>query len=137
NMKIKNNLQKVLASGTIKDQDIPYFVDEMRFTIESSGMLKADWITLDLIQQNDFERPVYFASNSVNSNHLGLGAYFRLDGLVYRLVPVNRPPNPQIPINSDPDILYDRMINKISLGEVENPEVLLDEQVIRSCRIFR
>lgn len=137
NMKIKTDLQKALASGTIREKDIPYFVDELRFTIESSGILKADWITLDLIQQNNFERPIYFASNSVNSNHLGLGAYFRLDGLVYRLVPVSRPPNPQIPINSDPDVLYDRLMNKISLGGVDDPKVLLDEQVIRQCRIFR
>lgn len=137
NMKMKVDLKKALASGTVREQDLPYFVDELRFTIESSGMLKADWVALDLIQQNNFERPVYFASNSVNSNHLGLGTYFRMDGLVYRLVPVNKPLNPQIPINCDPDIFYDRLVNKISFGGVDDPDVLLDEQVVRSCRIFR
>src|SRR5688500_11064131 len=76
NMIIKVDQKKALASGTVREQDLPYFVDELRFSIESSGMLKADWITLDLIQQNNFERPIYFASNSVNSTHLGLGNYF-------------------------------------------------------------
>jgi len=137
NMMIKVDQKVALASNTISEKDLPYFVDEMRFTIQSSAMLKADWITLDLIQQNNFERPIYFASNSVNANHLGLGEYFRMDGLVYRLVPMNKPKNQRIPVNADPDIFFDRLVNKVTLGGVSNPDVLMDETSLRMCRTFR
>ncbi|MDX5320841.1 MAG: DUF2723 domain-containing protein, partial [Bacteroidota bacterium] len=137
NMKIPVDKEKAFRSGTFKEEDLPYAVDELRFTIQASALLKADWILLDLIQQNQFERPIYFASNSINANHLGLGSYFRMDGLVYRLVPVNKPNNPRIPINADPDIFYDRLVNRFEMGGVNNPDVLMDEQSLRMCRTFR
>lgn len=137
NMKIKVDVKKALESGTLRDIDLPYAVNELRISIKSSGLLKADWVTLDLIQQNNFERPIYFASNSVNADHLGLGEYFRLDGLVYRLVPMSKPKNPQIPINCDSEIFYDRLMNKFTLGGVNDPDVLMDEQSLRMCRTFR
>lgn len=137
NMKILVDKEKAIRSGTVRPKDLPYFVDEMRFTLEASGLLKADWVLLDLIQQNQFERPIYFASNSVNSNHLGLGSYFRMDGLVYRLLPLLKPNDPRIPVNTDPDIFYNRLMDSFDLGGVNDPDVLLDEQTIRMTRTFR
>ncbi|MBI1223126.1 MAG: DUF2723 domain-containing protein [Bacteroidetes bacterium] len=137
NMKIIVDTKEAVESHTVPEEDIPYMVDEMRFSVQASSLLKADWVLLDLIQQNNFKRPIYFASNSVNSNHLGLGDYFRLDGLVYRLVPVNKPRNPSFPINSNSGIFYDRLVNRFELGGVNNPSSLLDEQSIRMCRTFR
>lgn len=137
NMKIKVDQEKALAHGILREQDMPYAAEEMRFSIAGSGMLKADWITLHVIQENGFERPIYFASNSINSDHLGLGKYFRLDGLVYKLVPVNKPKNPQLPVNIDSDIFYKRLVEQFNLGGIDNPKVLLDEQSIRMSRTFR
>lgn len=137
NMKIPVDRNLVLSNGTVPAEDAAYVVDELQFSIQSSSFLKADWILLDLVLQNKFERPIYFASNSVNANHLGLGDYFRLDGLVYRLVPVKKPRNNNFPINANSGIFYNRLVERFNLGGVDNPDVLLDEQSIRMCRTFR
>jgi hypothetical protein len=137
NLTIPVDREKAMSSGAVPPSDQEYIVDQLRFTVPGSGLLKSDWVLLDLVLNNQFERPVCFASNSISANHLGLGDYFRLDGLVYRLVPVKKPEDPKVPINMNPDILYDRLINKFSMGGVKDPSVLLDEQTIRMCRTYR
>ncbi len=137
NMKIVVDRDAAMKNHLVAEKDYPFLVDEMRFSLQNSALLKADWVVLDVIQQNLLTRPIYFASNSVDGNYLGLGQYFRLDGLAYRLVPLSKPKNPRIPVFTDPDIFYQRLVDSFDLGGVKDPDILLDEQCIRMSRTFR
>jgi hypothetical protein len=52
-----------------------------------------DVIVKDIIQQNAWQRPVYFASTCGEDTKIGVGEYLKLEGLAGRLVPQKRGAN--------------------------------------------
>ena len=55
-------------------------------------------MVLELLRNNNWERPIYFAVTTGPDSYIGLQDYFRLEGLAYRLVPLKYPksPNPNV-----------------------------------------
>ncbi len=57
----------------------------------NSGNIKAvrvqDLMVKDIIQANNWQRPIYFASTCDDQSRIGLTPYLRLEGLAYRLIP--------------------------------------------------
>ena len=53
-------------------------------------------LMLDMIDQNKWERPIYFSITIGNSAHsyAYLWDYFQLDGLAYKLVPIKSKSEP-------------------------------------------
>ena len=93
---------------------------------------------LDLVAQNDWKRPIYFAITVGDENYMGLEKYFRLDGLAYRLIPIpsgDRQDGQYGIIDSK--ILYDNLMNKFKWGNVSNPKVYIDENNMRMLSNFR
>jgi hypothetical protein len=56
-------------------------------TIGNYALRVQDMAALDLITENQWRRPVYFAMTVSDENRLGLQSYFELTGLNYRLLP--------------------------------------------------
>ena len=50
-------------------------------------MGKSELIVLDILANNNWERPIYFASLG-HEGTLGLEDYMQLEGFAYRLVPI-------------------------------------------------
>ncbi|NUQ80603.1 MAG: DUF2723 domain-containing protein [Bacteroidetes bacterium] len=46
-----------------------------------------DFMIFDIIQANEWERPIYFAITVPEDNRIGLDNYLQLEGMVYRVVP--------------------------------------------------
>ena len=83
---------------------------------------------LDLLATNNWKRPVYFAITVGDDSFLGLQDYFQLEGLAYRLVPVQNPPsNGQNFGRVASGIMYDNIMNKFKWGGVDKNEVYMDE----------
>jgi uncharacterized membrane protein len=53
-----------------------------------------DIMTLEIIKQNTWQRPIYFASTCGPDTKLGLDNYLRIEGLAERLTPVKKPSGP-------------------------------------------
>ena len=53
---------KVLSSGLVKQKDADQIVPEIRFTLSQKRIMKAELMILDLLANNNWERPVYFVS---------------------------------------------------------------------------
>ncbi|MBL7074502.1 DUF2723 domain-containing protein [candidate division KSB1 bacterium] len=51
-----------------------------------------DWMILNIIFANSWQRPVYFAVTVPRDNLIGLQPYFRMDGLAWKLLPYHAPP---------------------------------------------
>lgn len=98
---------------------------------------KNDMMVLDLMAHNDWKRPVYFAITVSDENYLGLEKYFRLDGLAYRIVPVETVRQDGQPGFVDSDILYENLMNKFKWGNISDPKVYLDENNQRMVSNFR
>ena len=73
----------------LKKKMLIYFI---KFRLESKCKSngKKHMLILDMIDNNKWERPIYFSITIGNSAHsyAYLWDYFQLDGLAYRLVPI-------------------------------------------------
>ncbi|MCX8020218.1 MAG: DUF2723 domain-containing protein [Chitinophagaceae bacterium] len=76
----------VKQNGTVRPGDS--LITEMRFEIPQEklnmGLIRSDFIILNIIATNRWKRPIYFTSPY---GELGFGPYLRKEGMCYRLVP--------------------------------------------------
>jgi tetratricopeptide (TPR) repeat protein len=60
-----------------------------------------DILVKDIVEQNAWERPIYFAVTCSEDCKIGLGDYLKMEGLAYRLVPEKRPAGATETINEN------------------------------------
>ncbi|MGD1842191.1 MAG: hypothetical protein ACFB0B_15035 [Thermonemataceae bacterium] len=107
--------QAVLKAGFVPKEMEDYIAPELVWDIQRNDLFKADLIILDIIAQNNWQRPVYFSITLGNSDYLNLQSYFQQEGLAYRLMPVRlgeptQSGNVDIFVNTD--IMYDNMMKE-------------------------
>ena len=93
---------------------------------------KNDLLVLDLIANNDWKRPIYFAVTTGDDAYVGLKDYFQLEGLAYRFVPIKQDPSEVSQggrVNTE--VMYDNMMNKFLWGGMDKKGVNLDENSAR------
>ncbi len=106
-----------------------------RITWDLSGrnyITKNDLLVLDLIANNTWERPIYFAVTTGDEAYVGLRNYFQLEGLAYRFVPIKQTPseaNQGGRVNTE--VMYDNIMNKFLWGGMDKKGVNLDENCVR------
>ncbi|MDR1672398.1 MAG: DUF2723 domain-containing protein [Bacteroidales bacterium] len=143
NLKITVDKQKVLRNGTVALKDSALIVPEIRWNIsgEKGGgeerIYKNSMMVLDILANNNWERPVYFAITVSPENFLNLSDYFQMDGLAYRFVPIKTPNTYGEMGHVDADKLYDKMINHFRWGNISDSSVYLDETNLRLLARFR
>jgi hypothetical protein len=100
-----------------------------------SSLLKNEIMMLDLLANCNWERPLFIATTVPNSSYLGLGNFFLLEGLAYRITPfdwkVATGSNSRLGA-VDPDKMYANLMN-FKYGGLDNPDVYLDETNRRMC----
>lgn len=127
----------VLNNGTVNKNKASMIPEQMEFTINRNYITKSDMMVLDLLANNNWERPLYFAITVSRENYLNLEPYFELHGLAYKIVPVYSQLEQGEPGGVDTDILFENMVNKFKWGGINNPEVYLDENNLRMASNFR
>lgn len=114
-------------------------LDYIDIDLKTNQLEKKDIMILDLLEQNDWKRPVYFAITigSSGRSFLYLNNYFRLDGMVYKLMPIDYSVKESEEIGGvDTDVLYPIMMEKYKWGNL-NGDIYLDETNIRMTMNFR
>lgn len=95
---------------------------------------KHELMILEMINENKWKRPIYYAVTVEESQYLGLKNSFLHEGLAYKVAPLSS-------ITGEPTIntdkMYDLMVNKYLWGNVQDPNVYLDENNLRMCRTHR
>ena len=128
---------RVIELGIVKPEDAGKIVKSVDWTITDDRgnpkgyILKNHFAVMDLLANNDWERPVYFAVTTGPDSYLGLQEYFRLEGLAYRLVPVKSPAsdNPNAIGGVATDLMYNNIMEKWGWGGMDNVEegIYMDE----------
>jgi hypothetical protein len=119
---------KVLANGTVADKDSSLVVDKIRWNLtRSKYVYKAYIIMMDILANNNWERPIYYASTTGPEAWFGLEEYFQQEGMAYRLVPIRTPRSQGYSLGRiDVDILYDNLMNVFDdhsrPDRIKNPE---------------
>ena len=137
NFSLPVDRQKVLANGTVKPEDAGLILDTLPFRISASILTKGEWMVLEIIAANNWERPIYWTSCK-HSGTVGLDNYMQLEGMAYRLVPIKTPSESHLDVGRiDSDILYDRLMNTFRWEGVNNPKVWLDSHHLRTLSVVR
>lgn len=118
---------KVIGSGIIPKRLEPFTVPYMVFELNqgANALEKGQMMMLDMIAQNNWERPVYFNYTSVNSLNFSVDDYLVQEGMAYRLLPIRKPPYMQEMVNLD--LMYDNVMNKFQFRGMDNPDANLNE----------
>jgi hypothetical protein len=135
--KLAIDKSRIIETKTIDERNRGKIVDEMKWELKDEIIHKNGLMIFDLIEHNDWERPVYFAVTVARDLYMNLQTYFQLEGLAYRLVPVYSPVQMGQLGSINSDIMYDNMINKFRWGGVQDSNVYLDENNMRMLGNFR
>ncbi|MGB1183707.1 MAG: DUF2723 domain-containing protein [Schleiferiaceae bacterium] len=130
-LRISIDKEAVLANGVVDVADSAKVLDYIDWNWKSNVITKRDLMVIDLIANNDWTRPIYFSITVGNSpkSYFWLNDYFQLEGMAYRFVPVlHKSGASGIDYGKvNTEIMYDNLINKFSYGNMELPDVYLDE----------
>lgn len=127
----------VVANGTVKPEDADKIVPELRFTIKKKRILKNELMILDLLANNNWERPIYFVSTAGDGN-IGIDNYLQLEGFAYRLVPINTPVKGYLETGRiDVDIMYQKLMNDFAWGNMNDPDVWIDHTIERTTSVIK
>ena len=138
-LSIPVNKAKVIANGTVSPKDAHLIVPNLDWNLNVNQMEKKHMLIIDMIDQNKWERPIYFSVTIGNSAHsyAYLWEYFQLDGLAYRLVPIKTKSEPGKIGRVKSDLLYSNLMEGFEYGNVNNSEVYLDETNLRLVKNIR
>lgn len=138
-MQIPVDSLKVIANGTVQPEDMGLIVPQLTFELKKNSLLKNDLAVLDIIASNNWERPVYFAISVERGAYMGLEKYFQLEGLAYRLVPIEAKSEGNSPYlgRVQTKIMADNLLNKFSFGNLEKPDVYANNDMRRMLYNFR
>jgi hypothetical protein len=136
---VKVDSLEVVKNGTVSPKDASKVTSQMIFELEPSRsyITKNHLMILDLLANNKWKRPIYYAITVSEDNYLNLDRYFQMEGLAYRIVPFASSGDMFGRGGINTDIMYDNMVNKFKWGGVANPKVYLDENTIRMLGNFR
>ena len=95
---------------------------------------RSEMMIMEMIEQNDFKRPMYFCATVGNDYYLGLEPWMELTGLTYQIMPT-RSADGQPRVNSEK--MYDNMLHKFAYGNMNMKGIYIDENLMRMCRTHR
>lgn len=97
-------------------------------------LTRSEMMVLEMISTNHWKRPIYFAVTVGNDYYQGLEKYFALTGLAYQVTPVaSRDGQPRV----DTERMFDNMLHKFKYGNINQPGIYIDENLMRMCRTHR
>ena len=137
-IRIPVNKENVLKSGVVKEKDSALIVDYIDIDLPQSALPKNRILMLDLIANNDWERPIYFSGGSFDrAEYIWMKEYLQLDGLVYKLVPIKTEnPNSFEMGRIDSELMYD-IVSKWDWGNSGSSEIYHDPQTRSQGLSFR
>jgi len=137
NFHITVDKDKVLASGTVKSEDADLIADKVEFKISGSMIAKNEMAVLNMIAANNWERPIYIDHSLLYTDNIHFLDWLQFEGLAYRFVPIKSQRQGIMNGHIDTDILYDNVMNKFVWGNVNDPDVFLDEYNKKQINIMQ
>lgn len=125
--------QEVIKSGTLPITRAAEIIPQINFDLKKR-LTKSELMIIELLKENKWKRPIYFAVTVGDDYYLGLNDHFELTGLAYQILPIGvKGAGPSVNV----DEMYDNMMNKFKYGNIADPKVYLDENILRMCHTHR
>lgn len=131
------NKEAIRAQGWLPDAVIDTLSSELRWELKKSYILKNEVMVLDLLANFNWERPLYFAVTVGGSNYFGLEPFFSMEGMAYRLMPYATESHDGQTGEVNTEVMYTRLMEEFKWGNMNDPNVYLDETNLRMSYNFR
>lgn len=125
--------QEVVKNGALPMSRASEIIPQIDFTL-NRRLTKSELMILELLKENHWKRPIYFAVTVGDDYYLGLNDHFELTGLAYQILPIGAK-GAGSGVNVDE--MYTNMMTKFKFGGIDNPKVYLDENILRMCHTHR
>ena len=139
-IRIPVDKEAVLKNGIVDKKDADKIVPYIDITLNGDIMYKNRMMMLDIIANNNWERPIYFSGGSFgDDDYLWMKDYLQLDGVVYKLVPIKTAINKQSPFDMgriDADKMYD-IVMSWDWGNSGSPDIYHDTETRRNGITYR
>ena len=138
-VRIPVNKDAVLKNGVVAAKDADKIVDYIDIKITGQAIMKNRMMMLDIIAQNNWERPIYFSGGAFgDDDYIWMKDYLQLDGIAYKLVPIKTPIQKGSPFMGriDTKKMYN-LIKNWEWGNSGNPGVYHDVETRRNSITYR
>jgi hypothetical protein len=137
-IKLTVDADAALRSGTVSKENADKIVKEMDWSLDGNYLMKNDLMILNILANNNWKRPVYFATTVGSENYLNLEPYFQLEGIAYRIVPIRTDTKSEVvPGRVETDVMYNNVMKKFEFGNMSDERIYLDENNLRMTTNFR
>jgi hypothetical protein len=108
-------------------------VHTMEASLKSARVLRVqDQMVWEIVEQNNFQRPICFALSVAAENAAGLNGHLRLNGMVFRLLPIAVPPGVLDPVN-----MHELLFGTFQYRNLNNPGVFYDYHELKMVGNYR
>ena len=114
-IRIPVDKEAVLKNGIVDPKDADKIVPFIHITLKGDVLYKNRLLMLDVIANNNWERPIYFSGGAFgDDDYIWMKEFLQLDGVLYKLVPIRTPLNKNNPYEMgriDADKMYNIVMN--------------------------
>lgn len=140
NIRVPVNKEKALANDIVKPEDADLIVDHIDIELSGDIIYKNRLLMLDIIAHNEWVRPIYFTGGSFgDDDYLWMKDYLQLDGVAYKLVPIETPVSPQNPLDMgriDSEKMY-KIVMDWEWGNSGDPDIYHDPETRKNAITYR
>ena len=103
--------------------------DVMHISLKGrNSIYKSELMMYEMLSHSQWDRPMYVAITVGRDNYGDLGKNFVREGLADRITPFDTQKSGK---TLDTEKMYDNLMNKFRFGGISNPDIYLDETVMR------
>ena len=139
-IRIPVDKESVLNNKIVDNSLSNEIVDEIIIKIKGQALYKNRLMMLDIIAENNWERPIYFTGGSFgDDDYLWMKNYLQLEGLCYKLVPIKTPIDPSNPYEMgrvNTEKMYS-MVKDWDWGTKGNMDVYFDVESRKNSITYR
>jgi len=121
----------VIQNKIIQPEDAELVVPYIDIELSGDILYKNRLLMMDIVATNNWERPIYFTGGSFgDDDYLWMKDYLQLDGVCFKLIPINTPIDPRSPYDMgriDADKSYE-IIKNWYWGNSGDPDIYHDRE---------
>ncbi len=139
-IRIPVNKEAVLRNGIVAQKDADKIVPYIDIHLKGDLLFKNRLLMLDIIANNNWERPIYFTGGSYgDDDFLWMKDYLQLDGVTFKLVPILTKIDKRNPFEMgrvDTDLMY-KNVTSWDWGNSNDPNIYHDPETRRNAITYR
>ena len=130
----------IIKNKVVNSKYYDSIVPQIEFTITDKALYKNRLMMLDIVNENNWKRPIYFTGGSFGEDdYIWMKDYLQLDGMCFKLVPLKTPtddPNPMRMGSIDADKMYS-IVMKWDWGNSGNSAIYHDPETRKNSITYR